>query len=733
MTLNDVMMQALADRGYEEGSLNDRLLAFYRDNGAIATTLNDAELQYLQSLGATGTTLNDAWFGYLRSLGFTGTLNDMQYRFWEAGGFGIVLGILSIGTDGATRRGYEEGVFGVMDPNTIEGTTVYEFSADETGACVLSLGDGTEQLLGVDAIIVDVEGFGELQYDWDDTNTQYEATSIPLFTYLDSRVGFAIDLFYTPLAENLVPNTPWSNASGSIVEGNFVHPTLWADGFWPPDDAIVIEGDDYNQVQFIASNNRGYLNIQIPVVAGEIYCVSVFIDELRVPSGQRPCVIQGPNGLMTELDGSNNDCRSVGRKWGIYQANRTEDANIRIGTGTTANTDMNAVMSRPMVSLGNQVRPYRPDPLYIEPLEDAPTWELVGGTNTTNSALDGELIRLSSNSGAEQAVCLVGSSTVDGGVSFILERLGTGSNTATFLGAVRVTSSDDFIGVRTYRNELQVYERVGGVWSDFVSAPNPELGSEITLMAEGTQVTLYVDGVLTLTFTTTILTAGQRGIVMRDWPNTLQPAVSRFRLVEPTKNVTFSDSFTDVDGTLLTAHTPEIGAGWLNQGSELGITDVNTAQARGTGTGTGNPNYWGNLMDVPAPVGRKLFIFRASSLGGTSLAQGVFMRSNVAGDSKIICGLINDNMAIQSWQAGSFGNLVTFAIPDAGVGDAPYPEPFFAILDGDEVTMGYGDWQDPITSETVDISALTGLGDGMGLVLRASGPTGIYDLEYADI
>jgi hypothetical protein len=243
--------------------------------------------------------------------------------------------------------------------------------------------------------------------------------------------------------------------------------------------------------------------------------------------------MQGPNSLMTELDRSNNDARTVGRKHGVFQATRTDPAcNIRIGAGTTAANDQNMILSRPQVTIGERVRPYRPNPLYAEPLESAPNWELVGGAITTRSALDGELIRLSSNSGAnEQAVCLVGSSTIDGGVSFILERLGTGTNTASFLGAVRVTSNNDFIGVRTYSNELQVYERVGGTFNLLGAVPNPTLGAEIELVAANEDVLLYVDGVNVLTGTTTILTAGSRGIIMREWPNTLQPAVSSFRLV----------------------------------------------------------------------------------------------------------------------------------------------------------------------------------------------------------
>ena len=558
MTLNGAMMRALADEGYS-GSLNGRLLAFYRDNGVTAKTLNKAELEFLRSLGVTGDTLNDAWLEYLRGFGLTGSMNDMLFRFWKAGGFGAILGILTVGSSG-TQRGYEEGAYGGMDPNTIEGATVYEFSADDTGACVLSLGDGTEQLPGVDRIDVDIEGFGGLTYTWNATNTQYEATSLPLFTYLDSIVGRAIDLLYTVFGTNMIPNSVWSGMSGSIVGGDWVFPTDWDGGFWPPTDAIALpEG----RIQFITESDRGYISLQIPVEQDQVYNLSVYIDEVIVPNGQRACQMQGSGNLMTPINEANLSATQAGRRWGIWRATRTDVCNIRIGAGTTAVQSQNFTCSRPQVTLGEELRPYR--------------------------------------------------------------------------------------------------------------------GTEVTPVP------------------------------------------------------TFTDSFTDVAGTLLSAHTPDLGAGWLTLGSELGITAANTAQARGTGTGTGNPNYWSNLMDVPAPVGRKLITFNSSSAGGTSLSQGFFAFCNAATGDKVICGIINTNMVIQSWQGGSFTNELTVAIPDAGQSDAPYPEPFFVILEGDLLTIGYGDWRDPIASGTYDTSALTGLGDGMGLLMRASGPDGIYDIEYADI
>ena len=534
---------------------------------------------------------------------------------------------------------------------------------------------------------------------------------------------------------NFATNSVFAGSRGSVGEGDWASIPLWTEQFWPPDDAIALGA---GQLQFITQDNRGYLGNTWNATdyVGQLVNASIFVDDF-VPSDtasefQRPIHLTGDAVLVDNRD---NNQRSVGRKNAVYEITGN-NVFIRVGAGTTAARTQNLTISRPQVTLGTEMLPFKYDLQSIfNPLEASPDWELVGGTNATLSQIDGLLIRLSNNGGAlEQAVCLVDSTTVDGGITFNLERLGTGTNTATFLGAVRVTSSNDFIGVRTYANELQVYERIGGVWGDFVSTPNPALGSEIELIAEGANVRLYVNGTLELEYTTNIRGAGARGMILRSWPNTLQPAVSNVRLVETNRTVTFVDTFTDTAGTLLTAHTPDFGAGWLNQGSELGITTANTAQARGTGTGTGNPNYHGNLMDVPAPVGRKLIIFNSSSAGGTSLAQGFFCFSDATGQNKVICGIINANMVIQSWQASSLSNMETIPIPDgAGQSDAPFPQPFYVIIDGDLLTMGYGDWQNPTDEATVDTSVLTGLGTGMGLIMRASGPEGIYDIEYSDV
>lgn len=199
--------------------------------------------------------------------------------------------------------------------------------------------------------------------------------------------------------------------------------------------------------------------------------------------------------------------------------------------------------------------------------------------------------------------------------------------------------------------------------------------------------------------------------------------------------VTFLDNFNGVAGTVLSAHTPDLGTGWVAQGSELGITANSSAQARGTGTGAGNPNYHGNRMNVPAPVGRKLIRFTSSGgYGGTSLVQGVFVKSSVDGTSKITCGFATGNsLRFQVWQAGAFTDTIIGTVPDTANGTTAYPEEFFVVIDGDLITCGYGDWVNPRLVGTYDTSTLTGLGDGIGLIMRTSGPDGIYSISYADI
>jgi len=157
--------------------------------------------------------------------------------------------------------------------------------------------------------------------------------------------------------ENLAPNSVLDGMSGSVGGGDWVFPTGWDGGFWPPDDAIALPD---GKIHFITEPGRGYINIQFPVIENEFYNLSCYVDAVTVPNGQRACQLQGPGSLMTEIDGSNLAASQTGRRWGVWQATRTDDCNIRLGAGTTAEQAQNFIASRPQVTRGINLRPYRP-------------------------------------------------------------------------------------------------------------------------------------------------------------------------------------------------------------------------------------------------------------------------------------------------------------------------------------------------------------------------------------
>jgi hypothetical protein len=81
-SFNDVVMTALADLGFDQGSINDRLFAYLRSEG-FTGSLNDMWLQYLNSQGFGSGSLDDRMFAYLGDLGYTGSLNDRLFQAWK--------------------------------------------------------------------------------------------------------------------------------------------------------------------------------------------------------------------------------------------------------------------------------------------------------------------------------------------------------------------------------------------------------------------------------------------------------------------------------------------------------------------------------------------------------------------------------------------------------------------------------------------------------------------------
>jgi len=154
-------------------------------------------------------------------------------------------------------------------------------------------------------------------------------------------------------------NSAWAGGSGSIGGANWVDPTSWGNGFWPPDEAIN-EGvfDSVNtRLHFEAVANRGYLTQSIdgtPFIGQDIN-LSVFIDEVIVGQG---APIIGISGDATTIVGVGNSqtARRVSGVFNITGANIT----IRCGMGITSNNTAENKLSRPQFTLGDFLFAYQP-------------------------------------------------------------------------------------------------------------------------------------------------------------------------------------------------------------------------------------------------------------------------------------------------------------------------------------------------------------------------------------
>jgi len=191
----------------------------------------------------------------------------------------------------------------------------------------------------------------------------------------------------------------------------------------------------------------------------------------------------------------------------------------------------------------------------------------------------------------------------------------------------------------------------------------------------------------------------------------------------------FQDNFVGIAGTDLVNHTPSIGGPWTSLGGVLQLTGSGGCTPAGTGTGTGAPNYWSRLTNVTSAT-PKLIRWRATDFGdGTSLTSGITVLTSADGNNKVTVGLRSVGLCFQEFQTGAISNtelLTNVGKPGAG---NEYPQPFFAIVNGTEVTYGYGEWDNPVFEATRDFSALTGLGNGIGIIGRATNVNVISELS----
>jgi len=95
-------------------------------------------------------------------------------------------------------------------------------------------------------------------------------------------------------------------------------------------------------------------------------------------------------------------------------------------------------------------------------------------------------------------------------------RLETSDGTSAFILAVRFVDVLNFIGLRPYLGNVEIYEKVGGTWNKLMETPNNLRSQMLTLRVVGSQVTFLVNGTERWTGTTAVTGSGRAGILSRD-------------------------------------------------------------------------------------------------------------------------------------------------------------------------------------------------------------------------
>ena len=175
-------------------------------------------------------------------------------------------------------------------------------------------------------------------------------------------LGRGINATHRKLAvpPNLLINSSWVDAAGSVGGANWVPPTPWANSFWPPDNAIAIpdiSGNGDTGIEFIVVANRGYIAIDIDtsLLVGERFNISCFIDEV-ITAGAYANI---SGGNVTTIKAFPNVANGfVGRVDAIYEITGIT-MGIRFGGGVTSNGTSDMTLSRPQITLGQRLHPYQ--------------------------------------------------------------------------------------------------------------------------------------------------------------------------------------------------------------------------------------------------------------------------------------------------------------------------------------------------------------------------------------
>ena len=157
-------------------------------------------------------------------------------------------------------------------------------------------------------------------------------------------------------ADNVVTNSSWAGMSGSVGGADFVAPTGWTLGFWPPDEAITIPEivPGANGVDMAVTANRGYLTqaFDSTGLVGKFANISCFVDARPLDENSALVAISAGATLVSQL-------RTGSRVWAVYLIDG-DSIQFRCGAGVTTNQTQDFTVSRPQVTIGQRLFTYDP-------------------------------------------------------------------------------------------------------------------------------------------------------------------------------------------------------------------------------------------------------------------------------------------------------------------------------------------------------------------------------------
>ena len=157
-------------------------------------------------------------------------------------------------------------------------------------------------------------------------------------------------------------------------------------------------------------------------------------------------------------------------------------------------------------------------PSVFNPLEEHPYWTFITGASTTESSLswaNNDISKEVATNGLRDVLLALNdlNSTdkfYDMEVSCNLLRFNGGSTNSEFPLVVRAFSHDNFIGLRSANDVLEVYERVGGTFRSLMNSAHSTIGMTfsdvVTLRVKGSVVTVLVNDVDVGAYNSTFIT-----------------------------------------------------------------------------------------------------------------------------------------------------------------------------------------------------------------------------------